>query len=721
MANEGAWDRAETVGLPAFAMAACVFLATSAPGLYWDDAGEIIAVALRGGVLHPPGHAVPALLFRAVAGVAGGEDAAARAVVLTCVLAGALAVGLWAQLVHRRWGGAPGVAVLAAVPLVGTHGALWRFSTTPEVYSLMALELVLLLWLIPVAGQTRGSIPERLDVLAGLVAALAALTHVILVPVGLAVALARIRGRRSAGNLLLGGGVGASVLLYLPLRSEVAEASVWGQSNHWQGLLDHLLAKDFQVEMFTQTYRATGDSSFLAGVAATGLLGPGGWALVGIGLISLLLPARWGGFVGGRRARCVLGAAVLSTGALALEFGGGFVLDAYLLPAHLMVMGVGVGVVGRWIGSVGRAGLRWGALGLLAVVGIGDGARAWAAHDQSGFSLARVYGEALAEACPPGALVVLDNSMDYFALEGYRAISGQRPDITVVYGPRLSRPWAARRLARILSIPEKAIADPDSLRAAVPPGHFAYLPAERWRWPAASLRPQGPLLVDSAVPSSVGSGGGLDSSGAWARFLAGASRSGDSVARRRAAVTLSRLAEQAARRGRPSEAAGSYERALDFEPENPLILRNLALVLRRAGRSREALIHLETWVRKGGGAVAWTQLGRARLEAGDPEGAVRALRTAREAGALGPAVETSLGLALLAAGEGPAAETHLTAAIAADPDQVSAWRAWVILLARAGRSAEAHSVWARAWALHPGHVELAELEAGIPAASGAEP
>ncbi|MAE70917.1 MAG: hypothetical protein CME06_10670, partial [Gemmatimonadetes bacterium] len=129
-------DRAFGTGMPGFdgalitgvaLISASIYWNTAAPGAYWDDGGEVVAVALRGGILHPPGHALPSLLFAALGN--------GRAVVLAGAVATALALAGFVALALRYSGGGGRRRSfwVAAIALgLGSLDATWRFATTPE-------------------------------------------------------------------------------------------------------------------------------------------------------------------------------------------------------------------------------------------------------------------------------------------------------------------------------------------------------------------------------------------------------------------------------------------------------------------------------------------------------------------------------------------------------------------------------------------------------------
>lgn len=89
-------------------------------------------------------------------------------------------------------------------------------------------------------------------------------------------------------------------------------------------------------------------------------------------------------------------------------------------------------------------------------------------------------------------------------------------------------------------------------------------------------------------------------------------------------------ARTAAEAQRWDEAREKYRHALTASPDSAFLLRELAAVERRAGRTVEALEHLEQAIAlEPGDRSAYVTLGELREESGDVEGAIRAYEAAR--------------------------------------------------------------------------------------------
>ncbi len=663
-------------------VSAAIYSITAAPGAYWDDGGEAVAVALRGGILHPPGHALPSLLFAAL-----GDG---RAVVLAGAVATALALaGLVAlALRHSAHGGQRRSAWVAAVALgAGSLDSIWRFATTPEVYAFLALALVLLYGALPSGGEPSGR-RCRKQLLAGHLGALATATHILALPTALAVSAAHIvvagRGKRirAIGRLAIGWTLAATIFLYLPIQGLHAQDHAWGAPHRLSGFIEHLLAADFATELAGDVYRAPPWADLLRD------LGPG-WALLLLaGIVALLAPGVWRGRAPSLRP--VLVVTVAAGIFLALRFGGGMVLDAYLLPVAipLALAVAAVAPVDR-APAAGRAALT----ALLVAAVVWSVALRWNERDLSGRNDAHRYGAALAVCAPDSALVLLDNTLDLFALEEYRASTGERGDLVVVYPPVIGRRWAMERALASLGVRveerrgEPGRASIETLIAAAGSRPVMHAPLERPAFPAPELSPHGLLFrLDGAAGESPSARAALDS------FIELASGSPDRHTRRRAALVLARRAEWAAEMGRLEQASSEWDRALELAPNDPRMLHNAGALHRRRGDFEGAeRIWSAAAALRGAGSETFVALGRVRQELGKDAAAIESWLASLDRGAEGVEIRLNLGSAYLRRGEPAAAIAHLERAVEIDPASADGWDRLALALRLTGRGEEARA------------------------------
>ncbi len=195
---------------------------------------------------------------------------------------------------------------------------------------------------------------------------------------------------------------------------------------------------------------------------------------------------------------------------------------------------------------------------------------------------------------------------------------------------------------------------------------------------------------------------------------------------RLSALHLASLGVRYAAEGNSSAAREAFDLALDTATGEsdggdlrPRLYRNVAAALDAEGHHASAARCLETAVEHGAdGSAVWQALGRARLKAGDPAGALEALHHAQR---LKPtaAVTADLVLADLAVEASPAAARRALARLEASRPDRSSVR-WDFALARAhqmaGDSATAKAAFLRVLEHADGELgaqELALARSGI--------
>ena len=222
----------------AFLAALFVFLSHAAPGLTFEDSGELAAAAASFGVPHPPGFPlltlVGGLWIRALEPF-GVEPA--RAMVLLSVLSAALTVALIVRFVGGRDSRHPIAALLAGGMLLFSP----TFGAQAVVVEAYAPAAALTAALFHAATRAR---PLGLGLLFGLAIA-AHPASVFLFPLFVfgvlrTGALSKV-WPKAAGGLALG----LAVFLYVPLAAARAPALNWGGIDGLGSLFDHLLRRQF--------------------------------------------------------------------------------------------------------------------------------------------------------------------------------------------------------------------------------------------------------------------------------------------------------------------------------------------------------------------------------------------------------------------------------------------------------------------------------------------
>jgi hypothetical protein len=268
----------------AAAVLATLYIATLAPSVAGGDSGELTAAALTGGVPHPSGYPLFAILVRGFGALPLGHSPAWRANLLSAVSTAA-AGGLVCSVV-QSWTRNARAGLLAAA-LFGTSTLVWSHATSAEVFGLNAMFVALAfhLWL-----RVERSLARR-DVCALLVeGGLAMCNHLTFVFVGAPLVVRSLwvaRRRLGASGFAMAlffGLVGLTPYIYLMSASGSAAAISWGNETSVAGLVAHFLRRDYGT--FSMG-RADSGGAFLA----EGTFLPTLWTMCGGAFPRLL----WGG------------------------------------------------------------------------------------------------------------------------------------------------------------------------------------------------------------------------------------------------------------------------------------------------------------------------------------------------------------------------------------------------------------------------------------------
>ena len=229
----------------AFVGLLALYIATLAPSVMGGDSGELTAASLTGGVPHPPGYPLFALLARLFATLPLGHSPAWRVNLLSAASTAAAAalvcatVALWTR--ERAAG-------LVAAALFGTNSVVWLHAVSAEVFGLNAMfvGLAFLLWLCVERTSAR-----RYVFALCLTSGLAMCNHHTFVFVGAPLVLRSFwvarRGLRTRGIVLACaiGFIGLLPYAYLALASASPAAVSWGNENTLGGFLTHVLRRNY--------------------------------------------------------------------------------------------------------------------------------------------------------------------------------------------------------------------------------------------------------------------------------------------------------------------------------------------------------------------------------------------------------------------------------------------------------------------------------------------
>jgi hypothetical protein len=437
--------------------ALAVYLRTLAPTVVGGDSGELVAVAATLGVAHPPGYPLYTLLAHAFTRLPFGE--VALRVNLLSAVCGALAAGLVCRAVRRAtgepWAGVLAAGALAFSPLV------WPYAVTAEVFPLNDL-FVAALALCVVEVERAAEPAARLRGLRAfaLLAGLAAANHhtIVFVAAPFAVYLL-VRNRalltpRVAGVLAALVLAGASPYLYLPWAAARRPAIAWGDPSSVSGFLAHVLRREYGTFQLATSDVGGGGGALprIAGLARQ--LTSGTFGLAPLLIAAALLRA------GRRRARGRLTALFAVTLALYVcvfaslanlrlddalhrTMQDRFWQQAVVLAAILM--GLGLAVLRERLGSGGRAGAPFVALGACVAL-------AWAhgpAGDHRGHTFVRDYGRAILDALPPDAILLITSDEAVGAVRYLQQVEGVRRDVRALTTGQITRPWFRAQAERM--------------------------------------------------------------------------------------------------------------------------------------------------------------------------------------------------------------------------------------------------------------------------------
>jgi hypothetical protein len=244
-------EAVEPVGRPwlaplvSFVVLLALYVATLAPSVVGGDSGELTAVSVLGGVPHPPGFPVFAMLARLFAALPFGPSVAWRVNLLSAVSTAAAAGFLCATA--QRLSNSVAAGCLAAA-LFGTNPIVWHNATAAEVFGLNAFFVALALWLwqrIEREPTSRGMFALCLA------SGLAMGNHHTFVFVGVPLLLrswwvARHQLRARGVAVALGCGLlGLLPYAYLMIASSSRAPLSWGDQSTVSGLLAHFLRRDY--------------------------------------------------------------------------------------------------------------------------------------------------------------------------------------------------------------------------------------------------------------------------------------------------------------------------------------------------------------------------------------------------------------------------------------------------------------------------------------------
>jgi hypothetical protein len=286
-----------------FAAALALYLLTLAPTVTLVDSGELIVTAAKLGVAHPPGFPLYVLLAHLASLVPVGS-VAVRIHVASALFA-ALAASVMALLVaelmqtvlppakrqkhaKKDKDEAPAAAAPSTALVVGPallagflfafSRTLWAYATIAEVYTLNALLIVTILWLMfawrrefLVAVPAKAEPTYQKLYIAALVFGLAAGVHHVTVALflpSLAILVSKTAGKQFFFSkrfiyAALVAIVGLSIYAYLPIAASRSPLINWGEPRTLDALWRHVTGRQYQVFFDFSAQRVTDSARLL--------------------------------------------------------------------------------------------------------------------------------------------------------------------------------------------------------------------------------------------------------------------------------------------------------------------------------------------------------------------------------------------------------------------------------------------------------------------------
>jgi hypothetical protein len=422
-----------------------VYALTLYPDLAGGDSGELTAAVATGGVIHPPGYPLYALLGKLFLLVPHGSvawrmnfmsaacDAAAAGVLCA-------AVSRWSR---SRAGGIVAGALFAASP------GIWRYAVCAEVFALDNLLVATIVLLSVLYAEKRDA---RLLWAGALASGLALSDHqtslFTIVPFAawaLWTARAELRAPKVPAGVVVGVLAGLLPYLYLPIAAAHHAPVTWGDETTWHGFWDHVLRREYGTFQLAPTGIAgSSDGGRTLSAWSSDLfenLGVWGLPLAAAGAIAMVRKDEH------RLAYASIGAVVMGVGVMALLgnlpvtdlLHRGIVARFWQQPLVHVCAWCGFGIA--WLEEAVGPTRRWVPFAAAFVLGVTPPMLRWHAMDRHGSTLVRSYGTEILRAAPPGALLVTKGDLITSPIRYLQAVEHARPDVRLVDQELMGLPW----------------------------------------------------------------------------------------------------------------------------------------------------------------------------------------------------------------------------------------------------------------------------------------
>jgi hypothetical protein len=413
----------------------------------------LIAAVASGGVPHPPGYPLYALLTAPFTWLPM-HSVAWRVNLAAAVFAMIAAAGIaWAvtRITARWWCG------IAAAGLFAFGPAVWTYATTAEVFSLNNALIALQLGLFAAVDRQ----PRARLVYAGaFVTGLGVSNHhtsVVFTAVLLLGMLWRTRttwrDARAIGMLAAGAAAGLLPYLYLPLASMHHAAVSWGDTATLHGFIDHFLRRDYGTfRLAADTQHARLSTMAQLGYYGRDLIRQITWVGIALAVWGLASTLR-------RRETRLFGATTFAAYAaflLVFHSLANLRLDEPLIhnvvarfwqaPNLVVCLWAGIGIA-----ALSASPTRSQAALALTIALMPAVLHAREARLRQGNRMVHEYGAAMLQAAPPNALILTRGVLITNVTRYFNVAENVRSDVRILDLEMLTFPWMTRQIQRNMS------------------------------------------------------------------------------------------------------------------------------------------------------------------------------------------------------------------------------------------------------------------------------
>jgi dolichyl-phosphate-mannose-protein mannosyltransferase len=473
------WSRAKWIVAAAVSLfVLAIYILTAARDIFPGDDPEFIAVALSGGVAHPPGYPLLTMIG-SLFGLLPVGPLPFR-VSLESAFAHAATVGVVFLIGERLTRNTPAAAAGALVLAFGT--LFWKWSLVAEAFPLNDLLVILTLYFLVVWHErpdTRGALFA-----AAVTFGLGVANHqtvTLLIPAFGIVVLDRrheLRGR----SRVLAQAVGISIVAalvpyaYIPIAAARHEILNWGGVQSPFDLLRQFLRLDYGTGQLIPTAQYRGGTGIDRMVDFSKHANVVLFVLAALGLAWTWRHARW--FL------WVSVAAFVVTGPVFLTYANANIADAtarlilvrfYLLPqvvvAPLAACGLALAgeLVARRVTVPGRT-LSYAVGAVAFAAAAAELVTSYAAVDKSGDHVAHTFAQDILDSTAPDTILLAGGDHIVLTLAYLQMVENARPDVTVIAVPLLPADWYQRELKirhPELNVPLAHYEQPDGLKVLI--------------------------------------------------------------------------------------------------------------------------------------------------------------------------------------------------------------------------------------------------------------